>query len=134
VKNVSHSNKIKCKENHLLNKLLNKSNKTYLIKSFCVTDFEMFQKCMELVDRESKLKGKFSYLVNEALREYVQRHYPGNPQAPLTKFGAKPTHYCYCGAEADYEVWAWNGWHGFTCTSCYERNLNAGNLKKWRRI
>ena len=70
---------------NLLNKLLNKSHKSYIIKSFSVgqEDLPTLALFEELVHRE---KTHFSELVVRALEEYVRRHHPGNPQLPLTKF------------------------------------------------
>jgi len=70
---------------NLLNKLLNKFQKSYVIRSFSVgqNDLPTLTLFDELVQRE---KVKFSELVVRALEEYVRRHHPGNPQLPLTKF------------------------------------------------
>ena len=72
-------------KDNLLNKLLNKFRKSYVIRSFSVTqkDLPILALFDELVQRE---KVKFSELVVRALEEYVRRHHPGNPQLPLTRF------------------------------------------------
>jgi hypothetical protein len=70
---------------NLLNKLLNKSHRGYVIRSFSVRqkDLPILALFDELVQRE---RARFSELVVRALEEYVRRHHPGNPQLPLTKF------------------------------------------------
>jgi hypothetical protein len=69
----------------LLNKLLNKFQRSYVIRSFSVgqKDLPILALFDELVQRE---RARFSELVIRALEEYVRRHHPGNPQLPLTKF------------------------------------------------
>lgn len=75
------------KQNILLNKLLNKYDKRYVIRSFSVRQEDLPTLILfeELVQREGG-KRKFSGLVMNAIQEYVRRHHPGNPQLPLTKF------------------------------------------------
>ena len=75
------------KQNILLNKLLNKYDKRYVIRSFSVRQEDLPTLILfeELVQREGG-KRKFSGLVMAAIQEYVRRHHPGNPQLPLTKF------------------------------------------------
>ena len=75
---------------NLLNKLLNKSQKSYVIRSFSVgrNELPILVLFDELVQRE---KAKFSELVVRALEEYVRRHHPGNPQLPLTRFTVAET-------------------------------------------
>jgi hypothetical protein len=70
---------------NLLNKLLNKFHRSYVIRSFSVRqkDLPILALFDELVQRE---RARFSELVIRALEEYVRRHHPGNPQLPLTKF------------------------------------------------
>jgi len=75
----------KVNKTNLLNKLLNKLHRSYVIRSFSVgqEDLPTLALFDELVQRE---KAKFSELVVRALEEYVRRHHPGNPQLPLTRF------------------------------------------------
>jgi len=51
---------------------------------------EVYEKAVELARREGI---SFSELVSRALREYVENHYPGNPQLPIESYtpnGLKP--------------------------------------------
>jgi len=45
---------------------------------------EIYKKAEELAKRE--FNGSFSQLIAHALKEYIERHYPGNPQIPITGF------------------------------------------------
>jgi len=83
---MSYNNElINVNKRDLLNKLLNKFHRSYVIRSFSVgqKDLPILALFDELVQRE---KAKFSELVVRALEEYVRRHHPGNPQLPLTRF------------------------------------------------
>jgi len=44
---------------------------------------EVYGKAVELANREGR---SFSELVSVALKEYVEHHFPGNPQLPLNSF------------------------------------------------
>ena len=59
-------------------------------KSVAVTSFYYPQEASEVIEKAkelAKLEGiTFSELIVKALHEYVERHYPGNPQIPLTVF------------------------------------------------
>jgi len=69
--------------NNLLNNLLNKY-KSYLIKSFSVKAefYPFFAKFLEKCEREH---WDFSYAVNLAIKEFVDRHCVPNPQMTLER-------------------------------------------------
>jgi len=92
--------------NNLLNKLLNKSQ-SYLIRSFSVKKefYPFFASFLEKCKREH---WDFSYAVNLAIKEFVERHCIPNPQVTLdralnTGLPAKPYNVC-CVPECKRKV------------------------------
>lgn len=83
-------------KSNLLNNLLNKS-KSYFIKSFSVKReyFPFFVRFLEKCEREH---WDFSYAVNLAIKEFVERHCVPNPQVTLDRcfigLPAKPHNVC----------------------------------------
>jgi len=62
---------------------------TRIVKSvnFSVEEIDLLKTALELAHREGLT---FSAFVKKALAEYIERHYPGNPQLPLPKFLRAP--------------------------------------------
>jgi len=58
---------------------------TRIVKSvnFSVEEIDLLKTALELARREGL---NFSAFVKKALAEYIEKHYPGNPQIPLKKF------------------------------------------------
>ena len=87
----------------IINKLLINSKKSFgpgrprtlgVLKQYSLSLYakylHIYERAYELADREGK---SFSEIINLALKEYVEGHYPGNPQPPLESFqpdGLKP--------------------------------------------
>ena len=80
----------------IINKLIINSKKSFgpgrprtlgVLKQYSLSLYakylHIYEKAYELADREGK---SFSELINLALEEYVEVHYPGNPQPPLEAF------------------------------------------------
>ena len=68
--------------NFLLNNLLN--NKSYNIKSFSIPN-NMIPTLLKLEDLGRKERKDRSYMIVSAIKEYVERHNPGNPQLTFTR-------------------------------------------------
>jgi hypothetical protein len=81
--NKSDSSNNNNDNNNLLNNLLNKY-KSYLIKSFSVKAefYPFFAKFLEKCEMEH---WDFSYAVNLAIKEFVERHCVPNPQMTLDR-------------------------------------------------
>jgi len=62
---------------------------TRIVKSvnFSVDEIDLLKTVLELARREGL---NFSAFVKKALAEYIEKHYPGNPQLPLKKFLEAP--------------------------------------------
>jgi len=62
---------------------------TRIVKSvnFSVEEIDLLKTALELARREGL---NFSAFVKKALAEYIEKHYPGNPQLPLQKFLQAP--------------------------------------------
>lgn len=129
-KSVTHPNNNNDKEGNLLNNLLNKSSKAYVIRSFSVPQkyFQVLRNFEELVQRE---RTKFSWLVIKALGEYVTRHHPGNPQLLLTKYVRTKVKCGLCG-EYSERVWRVEYVGGIipSCKSCIEEKREKGLVVK----
>jgi len=122
--NCCSERKEKSKENELLNKLLTNSKvdnfekvkrKGKLITSFSLPWSEESFLLLNIIDELAKRDGYTrSNLIFQALKEYVVRHYPGNPQIPLEKFldaTRKPITMCEvegCRGKAKYRLFLKN--------------------------
>lgn len=122
-------------KDNLLNNLLNKYDKTYIIRSFSVRkeDLPIYFQFQEIAKREAPSKGGFSKVLVKAMEEYVKRHSAGNPQLLITHY-VKPEAptpmrvLCdYCGgALSDGEVYCRKAvmWiKSIRCYSCKNNRL-----------
>lgn len=58
-----------------------------LVRHTTIYLYEKYGEVYKKVEELCRIEGKsFSELVSEALKEYVERHYPGNPQLTLPQF------------------------------------------------
>ena len=76
------------KSENLLNNLLNKLEKSYIIRSFSVgkESLPVYLAFCEVAKRENPGYGGFSETLVKAMAEYVRRHGVGNPQLLLTHY------------------------------------------------
>jgi len=76
------------KSENLLNNLLNKLEKSYIIRSFSVSkeNLPVYLAFCEIAKRENPGYGGFSETLVKAMAEYVRRHGVGNPQLLLTHY------------------------------------------------
>jgi hypothetical protein len=125
------------KSENLLNNLLNKLEKSYIIRSFSVSreNLPVYLAFCEIAKRENPGYGGFSETLVKAMGEYVRRHGVGNPQLLLTHYIKTPEEQpqpirvlcLYCnGAISDGRIYCVKRgmWiPSVTCYSCKENRL-----------
>ena len=82
-----------------------------------------------------------STILFEKVENFLREHHwpPGNSQTIITSFSGEPKvmqscQHPNCSRQANHEVWAENGWHGFLCESCFARDREAGLLRRWKPL
>lgn len=93
---------------------VNRRTKRYpwQLKIYIPREYQVIiEKAKEIVRREGR---SLSSLIMQLLRDYVQVHYPGNPQLPLSKFIEKSEDKSVCSVEgcdspAAYQVFLDHG-------------------------
>ena len=111
-----------------------RNKKAFIIKSFSLPDNEESTRLLEKIEDIRRVDGyTFSHLNAEALKEYAARHWPGNPQMQLTRFGSELSLICFrCHKtfQTLRRVEYISGFIGHTCTECLKQDKQKQLVKK----
>jgi len=112
-----------------------RNKKAFIIKSFSLPDNEESTLLLEKIEDIRRVDGyTFSRLNAEALKEYAERHWPGNPQMQLTRFGSELTLVCNrCGKggfKTLHRVEYYTGYIAHACDNCLRMDRQNRLVKK----